>query len=207
MAGSSRNASPTLVLAIIVLAAVGGRAKGQDASSVSTAAAAKSPEAMIADRGERQLRPLKFSGWRKLCFQPSETMSCRTSITGVTETGQEMLRVDLIEGAAGNGGRLQIFVPPMLFLEAGIRVSMGQGGEVSIPFAWCFSNICVAARAVNAAFIRRMKAGRELTLRVVDSRLSTVMTSLPLDQFASVNQGPPNLTFGRSLEASTSPGK
>lgn len=207
MAGSLRNASPTLVLAIIVFAAVGGPAKGQDASSVSTAAAAKSPEAMIADRGERQLRPLKFSGWRKLCFQPSETMSCRTSITGVTETGQEMLRVDLIEGAAGNGGRLQIFVPPMLFLEAGVRVSLGQGVPVSIPFAWCFSNTCVAARAVDAVFIRRMKAGREMILKVVDSRISTVMTSVPLDQFASVNQEAPSLMFGRSLEGSSSPRK
>jgi len=205
MANRSRTASPILFLAVVALAAVGGRANGQDAAS--KAAAAKSPEAMIEGRGERQLRPLKFSGWRKLCFQPSETMSCRTSITGVTETGQEMLRVDLIEGAAGNGGRLQIFVPPMLFLEAGVRVSMGQGGEVSIPFAWCFSNICVAARAVDAAFIRRMKAAREMTLKVVDSRISTVMTSLPLDQFASVNQGPPNLMFGRSLEGSSSPGK
>ena len=207
MVSGSRNASPLLALAIIALAAAGGRAKGQEPNSANTAAAAKSPEAMIADRGERQLKPLKFSGWRKLCFQPSETMNCRTSISGVTESGQEMLRVDLIEGAAGKGGRLQIFVPPMLFLEAGVRVSIGQGNVVGIPFAWCFSNTCVAARAVDAAFIRRMKAGREMTLKVVDSRISTVVTSLPLDQFASINGGAPSLTFGRSLEASSSSSK
>jgi hypothetical protein len=40
-----------------------------------------------------------------------------------------------------------------------------------------------------------------MTLKVVDSRIATVTTSLPLDQFASVNQGPPHLIFGRSLQA------
>lgn len=202
------TASRILLLVGIALAAdAGGNARGQKANSASQAPATKPPEAMIEARGERQLRQLRFSGWRKLCFQPSEAMICRTSITGVTETGQEMLRVDLIEGVAGKGGRLQIFVPPMLFLEAGVRVSLGQRDAVSIPFAWCFSNTCVAARAVDAVFIRRMKAGREMILKVVDSRISTVMTSVPLNQFASVNQEAPSMMFGRSLESSSSPDK
>ncbi|MBR0973941.1 MULTISPECIES: invasion associated locus B family protein [Bradyrhizobium] len=205
----ARTASSLLALAVIVLAAgagAGGSASGQESNPATRGAASKSPEAMIEARGERQLRQLRFSGWRKLCFQPAEAMICRTSIAGATEAGQEMLRVDLIEGAAGTGGRLQIFVPPMLFLEAGVRVIIDKGNAVDVPFAWCFSNTCVAARAVDAAFIRRMKTGRDVTLKVVDSRISTVMTSVPLDQFASVNQGAPNLMFGRSLEPSPSRG-
>ena len=163
--------------------------------------APRSAETAIEARGERQLKQLKFSGWRKLCFQPSEKRTiCRTTIAGVTETGQEMLRVDLIEGSGGKGGRLQIFVPPMLFLEAGVRVSIDQGEAVTFPFAWCFSNTCVAAHAVDAGFIRRMKSGQKMTLMVVDARVSTATTSISLERFDAVNQGAPSLVFGESLE-------
>jgi invasion protein IalB len=112
-----------------------------------------------------------------------------------------MLRIDLIEGDPKGGARLQVFLPPMLFLQAGVRIAIDGEAAVRLPFAWCFANTCVAAHAVDAAFIRRMKSGREITLKVVDARVSTVTTSLPLAQFAAVNQGHPTLTFGESLEA------
>lgn len=53
---------------------------------------------------------------------------------------------------------------------------------------------------MNAGFIRRMRAGQTMTLKVVDPRISTAVTSLPLDRFAAINQGPPSLIFGESLE-------
>lgn len=177
-------------------------AQGKQPASANQPEAPKSAEAMIEARGKRQLRQLNYTGWRKLCFTASEAATiCRTTIAAVAETGQQMLRVDLIEGAAAKGGRLQIFVPPMLFLEAGVRVSIGGEDTVTIPFAWCFSNTCVAARAVDAAFIRRMRSGRTMTLKAVDARISTILTSLPLDRFASINLGSPSITFGRSLES------
>jgi invasion protein IalB len=185
---------------VFIAACAGGAANGQQPAR--PAAAAKDAETAIEARGARELRPLTYSGWRKLCFRPSETdMVCRTSIAGVTDSGQDMLRVDLIEAGDGQGARLQIFLPPMLFLEAGVRVSFDQGEAVDIPFAWCFSNVCVAAHRVDASFIRQMKTGQTMTLKVVDSRVTTVTTSLPLERFAAVNQGPPDLLFGRSLEA------
>lgn len=197
----------TVLLMVCVLPAMAQDGnKGQPAASTNPAASRESAEAAISGRGERQLRPLKYSGWRKLCFQlPDAEPICRTSILGVSETGQEMLRVDLIEKGEGKGGRLQIFVPPMLFLEAGVRVSIGRGDTVNVPFAWCFSNTCIAARAVNAGFIRQMRAGQTMTLKVVDPRISTAVTSLPLDRFAAINQGPPSLIFGESLEGKAPP--
>jgi invasion protein IalB len=193
---SRRIALSLVFLAWLVLPAVA------EYKRPSTATAIKSPEAIIEARGERQLRQLNYSGWRKLCFRPSQAAAiCRTTIAGVSETGQEMLRIDLTENDPRNGGRLQIFLPPMLFLEAGVRIAIDGGAAIRLPFAWCFSNTCVAAHAVDAAFIRRIKSGREITLKVVDARVATVTTSLSLDQFAAVNQGLPTLTFGESLEA------
>jgi invasion protein IalB len=193
---SRRIALSLLFLTGLVLPALA------DDKRPSTPAAPKLPEAIVEARGERQLRQLNYSGWRKLCFRPSQAAAiCRTTIAGVSETGQEMLRIDLIENDPNNGGRLQIFLPPMLFLGAGVRIAIDGGAAVRLPFAWCFSNTCVAAHAVDSAFVRQMKVGREITLKVVDARVSTVTTSLSLDQFAAVNQGPPTLTFGESLEA------
>lgn len=195
-----RTAFGILILVGVLLAVTGGRpAIAKDAAAAKPAP--KSPEAAIEARGERQLPQLKYSGWRKLCFQSSGPGTvCRTTIAGASETGQEMLRVDLIEGSSADGGRLQIFVPPMLFLEAGVRVSIDQGATVTFPFSWCFSNTCVAAHAVDADFIRRMKSGQKMTLKVVDARVSTVTTALTLEQFGVVNQGPPSLIYGESLE-------
>jgi len=193
---SRRIALSLFFLAEFVLPAI-----AEDKRS-STPAATESPVSLVEARGERQLRHLTYSGWRKLCFRPSPAAAiCRTTIAGVSETGQEMLRIDLIEGEPQGGARLQIYLPPMLFLEAGVRIAIDGEAGVRLPFAWCFSNTCVAAHAVDAAFIRRMKSGREITLKVVDARVSTVTTSLPLDRFAAVNRGEPTLTFGESLEA------
>jgi hypothetical protein len=43
-----------------------------------------------------------------------------------------------------------------------------------------------------------MKSAQMMTLKVVDAQVSTVMTSLSLEQFGAVNQG--SLVFGESLE-------
>ena len=58
-------------------------------------------EQEIAARGQQQARDLTFSDWTKLCFrgvQGTDTkMVCRTSINGKWDTGQIVLKVDLIE--------------------------------------------------------------------------------------------------------------
>jgi len=197
------NLSPfwIVILAGIALAVTAGaRANGQGAV-VDPAAVKNISEAAMASRGRRELSQLKYSAWRKLCFQPPEAeMVCRTTITGVVETGQEMLRVDLIERGAGKAALLQIFLPPMLFLQAGVKVAIGHRDPVNFRFGWCVSNACMAAHAVDADFIQRMKSGQEMTLEAVDAGILTVTASLPLDQFAAVNRGVPSLTFGLSLE-------
>lgn len=116
--------------------------KRQPAVSTNTAASRESAEAAISGRGERQLRPSKYYGWRKLCFQLTDAEPiCRTTIMGVSETGQEMQRVDLIEKGAGKGGRLQIFVPPMLFLEAGVRSPSAREIRSTSPLPGAFPTL------------------------------------------------------------------
>src|ERR1700758_2934873 len=58
-------------------------------------------EAGIAARGRQPARDLTYSDWSKMCFkgvQGADTkMVCRTTITGKWDTGQVVVRVDLIE--------------------------------------------------------------------------------------------------------------
>src|ERR1700752_4714144 len=58
-------------------------------------------EAEIAARGRQPARDLTYSDWTKICFkgvQGADTkMICRTTISGKWDTGQVVLRVDLIE--------------------------------------------------------------------------------------------------------------
>jgi hypothetical protein len=71
----------------------------------------------IAPRGQRMVREIKYSDWRKFCFKtPGTNMVCRTTIRGTFATGQSAVRIDLIEREVEGAPRLQFFVPVGLYL-------------------------------------------------------------------------------------------
>ena len=79
---------------------------------------AGSPEAEFTPRGQRIARDIKYGDWRKVCFQtPGTKMVCRTTISGIWETGQSAVRVDLIERQGEGAARLQLFLPVGLYLQ------------------------------------------------------------------------------------------
>ncbi len=149
----------------------------------------------VKPRGKRGIRDIQLSGWRKLCFEvsPAEKV-CRTTNVGVMDTGQEMIRFDLIEVGAAEG-RIQMLLPPGMYLRSGITLTVDQNEPLHISFSWCLANACVAAGSASPGFVRDLRSGRILTIEVVDPNLLTVSLALPLDQFASVNGGPPDPAF------------
>lgn len=160
----------------------------------------KVPDSAVWPRGQRDLKEVKLSGWRKLCFATDgDKPVCRTTISATSDTGQEVLRVDLVEG--DGSARLQMLVPPRLYLPAGIKISVDGTATTTIPFNWCFTNVCVAASAVDTGVVNTMESGRELTLQAVDASLLAVNLSVPLDQFGSVKRGAPTLSYDRRLES------
>lgn len=74
--------------------------------------------------GKRDIRDIRLSGWRKLCFEvsPAEKV-CRTTNVGVMNTGQEMIRFDLIDAGAAEG-RIQMLLPPGMYLRSGITLTV-----------------------------------------------------------------------------------
>ena len=85
-------------------------------------------------------------------------------------------------------------------MQAGVKIAVDQGTQFKIPYVWCFANSCIAAKAVDVELIREMKSGQKMVLEAVDSSILTVATSLPLNDFAKINQAAPAQLFDQSLE-------
>jgi invasion protein IalB len=64
-----------------------------------SAGAEKAREPEMAPRGQRNLvRQIKYGDWQKFCFKtPGTSMVCRTTITGIWDTGQTAVRADLVK--------------------------------------------------------------------------------------------------------------
>ena len=160
-----------------------------------------SAAAEVEQRGQRKTREIKYGDWRKFCFKPAGIkMVCRTTISGTWETGQTAVRVDLIEREGDGTARLQIFLPVGLYLQAGVKLTVDQGGPHRIPYVWCLTNACIAADLTDPKAIREMESGQTLLLEVVDSNVLAITTSLPLNQFAAIYQGAPTQIFDQAID-------
>jgi invasion protein IalB len=161
-------------------------------------------EQEIAARGQQHARNVTYSDWEKVCFkgaQGAETkMVCRTSINGKWDTGQVVLKVDLIEREEAPAARLQIFVLPGFFLQPGIKLTIDKSNSMQLPYTICLANGCVAATVADPSFVRAMESGRTLSLDAVNTNVMIVIASLPLEIFAKAHQGVPTQIFEQRLE-------
>ena len=196
-----RTSSRWLLALSIAASAVVGATSGAHAEVSDAGRSAQKPsEAEVGPRGQHMPRDIKYSAWRKVCFQTPNTKAvCRTTSEGTWDTGQVAVRVDLIEREGGSG-RLQIFVPVGLYLQPGVKLTIDQGAPVQVPYSWCLSNLCIAAMPADPELIRAMDSGQSLTLEVVDTNILSIQTTLSLDQFVTARKGPPTQIFEYRLD-------
>ncbi|WP_440641386.1 invasion associated locus B family protein [Bradyrhizobium sp. PUT101] len=69
-----------------------------------------------------------------------------------------------------------------------------------MPYTWCLGNACIAGDAANPKLIKEMEAGKTLDLEVVDNKLLSVTTSLPLAQFGPVRKGSSARTYEQDID-------
>ena len=173
-----------------------------DAQQPASPGGETSREPEMASRGQRTMvRPIKYDAWEKFCFKtPGANQVCRTTINGTFDTGQSAVRVDLIEREGESKARLQLFLPVGLYLPAGIKLTVDQGKPYQVPYVWCMTNTCIAGSAADPQLIREMEGGDKLKLEIVDSSVQSVVTELPLKQFAAVRKGDPAKTFVQDID-------
>lgn len=208
MAGSHRTEARSgrnrtkLSFATLVLAAVAGVACNQRAASQQTSTDAPGPAGIeVAPRGQREVKDITYGDWRKLCFKPGGAKKlCRTSIIGTFATGQQAVRLDIIEREGDDIKRLQLFTPVGMYLPAGVKLAVDQRAPFQAPYNWCLTNACIAARVMDPKLIREMDLGQTLRLEFVDSNLLSLTTSLPLARFASTYKGAPAQTFEQEID-------
>ena len=70
-------------------------------------------------------------------------------------------------------------------------MTIDQGSPAQVPFNWCLTNICIAARGIEPTLSAQMEAGQQLKLELTDLNSSSVAINLPLDQFAKARKAPP----------------
>ena len=191
-----------LSFATLLLAAVAGVAFNQRAASQQNSPAVPKPAVTeVAPRGQREVKDIAYGDWRKLCFRPGGAkMLCRTSITGTFATGQQAVRLDIIEREGDGTKRLQLFTPVGMYLPAGVKLTVDQRTPFQAPYNWCLTNACIAGKVVDPKLVREMDLGRTLRLEFVDSNLLSLTTSLPLALFASVHKGAPAQTFEQEID-------
>ena len=191
----------SIVVSALWVAGDPASAFGQQAAPSDTTSSATPGAPEIGSRGQRLAREIKYGDWRKFCFKPGGAkMTCRTTISGNWETGQQAVRLDLIEREGEGSSRLQLFLPVGLYLQAGVKLTVDQGAPYSIPYTWCLTNTCIAADVADPKAIREMEAGQKLVVEVIDSNILSVTTSLPLNQFSSVHLGAPSRIFEQALD-------
>jgi invasion protein IalB len=184
-------------LAALLLSAFSGRVWSQPAQTQEGLPAR--PEVLA--RGQRIADEITYGDWRKFCFRAGGSkMLCRTTITGTFQTGQIAVRVDLIEREADGRARLQLFLPVGMYLQAGVKLRVDQGKPHPIPYTWCVTNACIAADVADPKIIKEMESGQTLSLEVVDNKMLSVITSLPLGRFASVRQGAAAQSFEQDID-------
>ena len=125
---------------------------------------------------------------------------CRTTIDGKWDTGQIALRVDLIEREDAPAKRLQIFLPSGFFLQPGVRLTVEKGSSMNVPYTICLANGCVAATVADPDFLHTLETGRILSIEGVNSNVVTVVSSLPLNNFAKTYRGAPARVLEQKLE-------
>lgn len=176
---------------------------GSDAAFTQPAppTATKAAEDEFAARGQREARNIKYGDWQKLCFKPGGAkMVCRTTISGTFETGQIALRIYLTEREGSSAARLQLFLPVGLYIRPGAKLTVDTGTAYRIPFTWCLTNTCIAGDRAAPALLHEMEAGKTLAVEVVDTNLLTVITSLPLQNFAAARKGTPAQVFEQNID-------
>ncbi|KRR11357.1 invasion protein B [Bradyrhizobium jicamae] len=152
-------------------------------------------------RGQREARSIRYGEWQKVCFKPGGAqMVCRTAISGTFETGQTAVRVYVTERENDSTARLQLFLPVGLYVPPGVKLRVDKGPEYKIPFTWCLTNTCIAGDVASPALLGELETGTSLTVEVVDTNLLEVTTSLPLDKFAAIRNGPPAKVFEQKID-------
>jgi len=132
-----------------------------------------------------------MQGWYKVCSKQQDIDVCNTMNNVVSDTGQYLTMVNLIEVTGKqNQKRIGIQVPTGRLIPEGVKVKVDNGKEKVIPYMICNGPTCIANDAFDDTLINTMKKGTTLTISSVNFQGTPNPIEISLKGFSQAFSGP-----------------
>lgn len=176
-APSRPAASWTRTVALAAVVALGAAtAHAQDQTQVPAAGA------QSAETGVQQ------PDWQKVCGPVNEQQECHISRQRLAATGQPIAQFLVIE--RDDKKLLQIAVPPVALIQPGVQVKIDNGEATGVKYVVCTPGECLALGEINDDFIKKLKAGGNVVITMLNPQGKPVNFDVSLVGFTSVYDGP-----------------
>lgn len=130
-------------------------------------------------------------GWFKVCSKQQDVDVCNTLNNVVSETGQPLTIVNLIEfSGKQNQKRLRITVPTGRLIPEGVRVQVGDAPAKKVDYVFCFGPTCVADTVLDEKLLAALKKGNKMTVTSVNFQGGVNPIDVSLQGFTQAFTGP-----------------
>lgn len=131
-------------------------------------------------------------GWFKVCSKQENNDICNTQFQQVAGTGQVLTAISLIEVTGDVNRRVfQLTVPTGRLIPAGIKLSVDDKQNTTIPYVLCFPQSCIAEVQLDDALVGVLKAGGKLTVTSTNYQNNENPIEITLAGFTAAYDGPP----------------
>ena len=132
------------------------------------------------------------NGWYKVCSKQEENEICNVQFQSVASTGQLLTAVSLLEAKGNiNGRKFQVTVPSGRLIPPGVKVQIDENNPVTMPYAVCFPQRCIAEAQLDDNVIASLKNGGELTLTSTNFQSKENPIKVTLSGFTAAFDGEP----------------
>lgn len=130
--------------------------------------------------------------WAKICSKVGETDICNVKYDVITNTGQLVTGVNLLQSKGKTNRRIfQVAVPSGRYIPEGIKVQIDSGNTNTLPYSLCLPDRCLAEIQLSEGLVNALKAGGELTLTSTNYRAVKNPVKVSLKGFTAAFDGPP----------------
>ena len=130
--------------------------------------------------------------WVKICSKIGETDICNVKFDVITNTGQLVTGVNLLQSKGQTNRRIfQVAVPSGRYIPEGINVQIDNGNTNTLPYSLCLPDRCLAEIQLSEGLVNALKAGGELTLTSTNFRAVKNPVKVTLKGFTAAFDGPP----------------
>lgn len=162
------------------------------ASTISTIAAGLVGLALSTSGASAQQQPELPLGWFKACSQQDETNICNVQNIMVSESGQLLTGVSLIQIEGSQARRVfQVTVPPGRLLPPGIGMQIDGGETQKLDYVICLPDRCIAEGQLTDNLVNSFKRGSNLRLTSVNFQNQPNPIQVSLSGFTQAFDGAP----------------